>query len=191
MASSLYYENRVDVIFCDIVLPDGNGLDFISEIRKKDSISTVVMYSAHSAEVYLLKAANSGVDGYILKPGSREEIKEAIVKAIKQRGRIELEVKLTKDTLYYPLKKQVFRNNTKIDIGHKEHQLLELLVDNSNKVVTKSMIVETIWPLESVTESALKNLLSRLRAKIDGIPIRSIRGEGWMLELEGRETLSS
>lgn len=184
-AFTAYYENRVDVLFSDVVLPDGSGLDFISEIRKKDSTLTAVIYSAYGDEANLLKAANSGVDGYVLKPGSRKEIEETIIKAIKQRGRLDIRIALTKDISYHPLQKTIFKKESKVDVGQKELQLLELLLDNANKLVTKEQIYESIWPLESVTESAIKNLLSRLRGKLEGVSILSARGKGWILELEG------
>ncbi len=142
-----------------------------------------MIYSAYGDEANLLKATNSGVDGYVLKPASRQEIEGTIIKAIKQRGRLDIRISLTKDISYHPLQKTILKKENKINIGQKELQLLELLLDNANKLVTKEQIYEGIWPLESVTESAIKNLLSRLRAKLEGIPVYSARGKGWILEL--------
>lgn len=84
--------------------------------------------------------------------------------------------------IYNLLSDELYKNAEVINLGKKEKDLLRLFIDNFDRTLTKEEIIENIWGYEDITESALKNLLSRLRAKIGVDIILSIKGRGWKLE---------
>lgn len=181
-AYSLYENNRPDIILSDIQLLDGTGLELVTTIRKKDYKTPIILLTSYSDNEYLFQAANLGIDGYIIKPLKLDNLLEAFFKALRREEKHTLIVKLTDDTHYDFSTKELLKNGSIIPLGAKEHQLLRLFIENSGKTLSKEDISYHLWPLEDVTDSALKNLLNRLRQKIGTDMIATIKGNGWRLK---------
>ena len=88
------------------------------------------------------------------------------------------------DTIYNHSLKQIEKNNEIIELGKKESMLLELLLVNTHKITTKEKIIYHTLDLDEVTDSALKNLLSSLRAKVGKNNIINFIGQGWKILLK-------
>lgn len=163
-ALALYDENRIDVIISDIKVTDGNGLDFISAIREKDKEIPIVVLSAHKDESFLFKAIPLNITSYEIKPLSYNKFLDLLKKLSN--------IFASRETLfeYKNLKysfesKEFLIDDQSIYLTKTERLFIELLIRNKDKVATYEMIQRDIWEDKMMGESAIKNLIFRLRKK--------------------------
>lgn len=180
----LYEDQRPDIILLDLILPDTSGFNIIEQIRAKDAKTPIVVLSGMSDANTLLKAANSHIDGYLIKPIILEELVIKLVFALRRLHIQESSIKFKNGTEINFETREIIHQNTRHLLGKKEQQLLELFLTNHAKVISKEDIIDSIWPIESVTESALKNLLCRFRSKVGEDLIISHKNIGWQLNTE-------
>lgn len=181
----LYKTYKPNIILSDIVMPKLSGLELAKAIRKEDYKTPIVFLTAHSDRETLLSSINLGLGAYLVKPFSLEELLEACYKSL-ARGDVGAEgrVDFKNGVIYDIKKKELSKDGTILNAGNKEKELLELLLHNLDKTLSKEEIVYELWPLDTISNSALKSLLSRLRKKIGEDRLLNIRGGGWRLCLE-------
>lgn len=161
-------KDKIDFILLDINLPDGNGLDFCSEVRDKVSIP-IVFFTANDTEEDMVKGFEIGCDDYIAKPFSVELLKHKI-NAILKRNKV-----VNKNIFDYEDLKIDFERMTvvvlekDINLTATEYKILELLAINKGKVLTKEILLEKVWDSNGnfVDENTLSVNIRRLRKKIE------------------------
>ncbi|MDY0321500.1 MAG: response regulator transcription factor [Arcobacteraceae bacterium] len=180
-ALQLLSQNNIDIILSDIKMPMITGLDLATRIRLSHNSIPIILLSSYSDQETLIKAVNSGIDGYVLKPVQLDDLLNTFENVLKRKIPIRRTFTFTDGLIYNMLTDELYKNGELIDLGKKERMLLKLFIDNHEKTLTKDEIVSYIWELDEVTESALKNLLNRLRSKIGFDIILSVKGNGWRL----------
>jgi DNA-binding response OmpR family regulator len=90
---------------------------------------------------------------------------------------------LSKNLYYNSATKELYQNGKVVVLGIKEQELLLLLLNNRYKTITKEEIAKALWPLDLICESAIKNIILRLRKKLGVDMIISVRGIGYRLEI--------
>ncbi|MGE4456963.1 MAG: response regulator transcription factor [Arcobacteraceae bacterium] len=180
-ALQLLSQNNIDIILSDIKMPMITGLDLATRIRLSHNSIPIILLSSYSDQETLIKAVNSGIDGYVLKPVQLNDLLNTFENVLKRKIPIRRTFTFTDGLIYNMLTDELYKNGELIDLGKKERMLLKLFIDNHEKTLTKDEIVSYIWELDEVTESALKNLLNRLRSKIGFDIILSVKGNGWRL----------
>lgn len=180
-ALQLLSQNNIDIILSDIKMPMITGLDLATRIRLSHNSIPIILLSSYSDQETLIKAVNSGIDGYVLKPVQLDDLLNTFENVLKRKIPIRRTFSFTDGLIYNMLTDELYKNGELIDLGKKERMLLKLFIDNHEKTLTKDEIVSYIWELDEVTESALKNLLNRLRSKIGFDIILSVKGNGWRL----------
>ncbi|QDF29121.1 response regulator transcription factor [Halarcobacter anaerophilus] len=183
-AYELYEEESIDLVITDIKMPLMDGLDLTEKIRKKDYDIPIILLTNFTQQVILMQAVNLSIDGYITKPIELEDLISTIQKSMKRVVKNKGVIPLSKNIFYSITTQEVYQNNKLIQLGFKELQLLKLLIKNYKKTVTKDEISSVLWPLESVSDSSIKNLILRIRKKFDEDIITSVRGVGYRLQLE-------
>ncbi|MBI5217985.1 MAG: response regulator transcription factor [Bacteroidia bacterium] len=134
-----------DCIIVDIMLPGGNGLDVIKELKKTKPETGVVIISAKNALDDKITGLHIGADDYITKPFHLSELNARVKSVIRRRnfiGKNEVvfnEIKINTDRM------QVFVNNQIIILTKKEYDLLLYFLSNINRVITKESIAEHLW----------------------------------------------
>lgn len=165
---NLILNKEIDFLLLDINLPDGSGLQLCDDIR--DSVSfPIVFFTANDTEEDMVKGFESGCDDYLAKPFSLEILKHKI-NAILRRQSAE-----TKDIFEYEglkvdfNRKSVFERKNEINLTSTEYKLLELLVRNKGKVMTKEILLEKLWDVKGnfVDENTLSVNIRRIRKKIE------------------------
>lgn len=180
-ALELFREEKPDIILSDIKMPKMDGLKLSEKIREKNHNIPIILLTSFSDQTTLLKALNIGIDGYILKPLELNNFLETFEKVLKRKGAIRKNFSFSEGYVYNILSEELYKDGNLIILGKKEKTLLKLFINNWDKTLTKNEIFEAIWGYEEITESALKNLLNRLRSKIGFDIIISIKGSGWKL----------
>lgn len=179
-------KNRIDIIISDINLPDISGIDFIKQLRMIDKTIPVIILSAYTDKNYLLEATKLKLVDYLTKPIDFKSLNSALNKCVDEILDNSRYIISFKNNIQYNVlhKKLIDSSNDKeITLTSKELTLLELLIKNSNRVLSTDELKTSIWEDEfEATDSALKNLLNKLRKKIGKESIINISSVGYRLD---------
>jgi two-component system, OmpR family, response regulator len=177
-----------DAAIIDIMLPKMNGLKLIENIRREKLNTPVIILSAKGEVDDRVKGLQIGADDYLTKPFAFSELLARLQALIRRSSDISEPTKITvADVTLNLITREVVRAGKKIDLQPLEFSLLEYLLRNAGRVVSKTMIMEHVWdyyfdPQTNVVESRIY----KLREKIDkGFPTRlihTVRGAGYVLK---------
>ncbi|MBN1573027.1 MAG: response regulator transcription factor [Deltaproteobacteria bacterium] len=176
-----------DLAILDIMLPEMDGLSVLSHIRSVGKAMPVVLLTAKDLVEDKVKGLDMGADDYITKPFAFEELL-ARIRVLLRRGKPEESLKLSiADLVLDPVTHKVTRDNKEINLTAKEYGLLEYLLRNQRRVLTRTMISEHVWDIKHDTfTNVIDVYINYLRNKIDkGFSkklLHTIRGVGYKLE---------
>ena len=187
-AIKLAKEQLPQLMLLDLMLPGMDGLDVCKEIRKDSSMSNmpIIMITAKGEEIDKIIGLELGADDYITKPFSVREL-VARIKAILRRTTMQIVEKTFKvGNLSIDFgKHEVFKGESKVDLTLKEFELLEILLKNKGRVMTRDFLLDKIWGYEYVGETRTVDVhIRHLRQKIEEddknpVYIQTIRGIGY------------
>lgn len=178
-----------DAAIIDIMLPKLDGLTLIEELRRKKVDTPVIILSAKRSIDDRVKGLQTGSDDYLTKPFSFSELLARVQALIRRATRATEPTRLSVGDLSLELlKHEIFRAGKKIDLQPREFSLLEYLMRNTGRVVSKTMILEHVWDYDFDPQTDVVDVLvCRLRSKIDRDfdekMIHTIRGVGYVLEI--------
>jgi len=185
---SLALSAHYDVFIFDIMLPLRDGLSLINAVRAKGVSTPVLILSARNTVDDRVQGLQAGGDDYLVKPFAFSEL-VARLHALHRRATGQPEPgRLNVADLVMDLQRhKVFRGATPIDLQPKEYALLEYLIRNSGRVVSKTMIMEHVWDFNFDPKTNIVEVrISRLREKIDrpfaNPLLHTVRGIGYVLE---------
>lgn len=179
-----------DVIILDIMLPKKNGFEVCREIRRQQVNSPVLMLTARDAVDDRVEGLDSGADDYLVKPFAYKEL-QARLRALLRRELTDKSGKLQVGELVLePATHIVTRGGVEVELTAREFSLLEYLMRNANRIVTREMIEAHIWNFDFISGSNVIDVnIRRLRRKIDDpfeTPlIETVRGVGYRLKTPG------
>ncbi|MGN6478817.1 response regulator transcription factor [Luteibacter sp.] len=181
-------ENGYDIITLDRMLPGMDGIDVVSELRKRSVETPVLMISALSDVDERVRGLRAGGDDYLTKPFAPDELAARAEVLLRRHRRPEAaETRLRVEDLELDLvKHNALRNGQPLTLLPTEFRLLEFLMRNAGQVVTRQMIFEHVWGFHFDPGTNVIDVhIGRLRRKIDGagqVPlIRTVRGSGYVL----------
>ena len=179
-AYTLYYEHKPTIIISDIEMPKKNGIQLITDIRKNDLTTIVIMLTAYSSEEYLLSLINLNINNYILKPVTSETLLSGIIKAF--GNKLENKIEFS-DEMYFNMKeRELYYQNKVITLRKRDKDFLLLLHEHKNRILTYSLIEEYIWKDKSMSMSALKTFIKELRQRLPIDLIINVPQEGYRLK---------
>ena len=185
-AESILKKQRIDIIISDINLPNSDGISFIKELRKTDKTIPVILLSAFTDTKYLLEATKLKLVDYLTKPIDFKTLNSALqncVEEILENSRYS--ISFQNNIQFNVLHKKLVDLNTEeeITLTSKELELLSFLIKNSNRIVSTDELKSNLWEdYFEATDSALKNLLNKVRKKIGKESIVNISGVGYRLD---------
>lgn len=183
----LYKEHKPQIIISDIMMPKLDGLAFVEQIREDNLNIPIILLTAFTDKEYLLPAANLNIQSYLVKPIKSQELKEALYKAVKLLNQnTTLFIEFPNEMKYDKLNSELLDDNgTFVKLNKKEKMLLDLLVDNANRVVTYSEIENHVWSdyYEVMTSMALRTIIKNLRKKTTSELIENVSGQGYKITL--------
>jgi len=174
----------IDVILLDIMLPKMNGLEVARQLRRREQETPVLMLTARDSLHDIVTGLDSGADDYLTKPFSFLELL-ARIRAIARRNEVRRRNVLEVQDLVLDVSAlRAFRKGHEIHLSQTEFRLLELLVRNAGRVVSRTEILDKVWTSRrDVTENTLDAFVRLLRKKVDQEPasklIRTHRGFGY------------
>jgi len=174
-----------DLVILDLMLPKLSGLDVLRQIRTKKAKLPVLVLTAKGAVEDKVAGLDAGADDYLIKPFAFAEL-SARIRALLRRGNQENPKLRVADLEMDTATRQVRRATQPIDLKLKEYALLEFLLRNAHRPVTRTMIVEHVWDIHFDSVSNVVDVhINSLRNKIDkGFQpplIHTVRGVGYML----------
>jgi heavy metal response regulator len=179
--------NEYDLLILDIMLPKKDGISVCRELRAKKIEVPILMLSAKDTTDDKVRGLNFGADDYLAKPFAFKELL-ARVQALLRRGSPEKGGVLTiGDLELNQFTHKVSRQGKEIDLTSKEYSLLEYMMLNSGKIITRTMISEHVWheDFDSFT-NVIDVYMNYLRNKVDkGFKkplIRTVRGSGYIIQ---------
>lgn len=184
-------EKRYDVVVTDILLPGMNGLDVCKQIKIFDEKYPIIMLTALGTTDDKVEGFDAGADDYMVKPFEMRELNVRIRALIKRSAAIRSQ----KSILYFAdlelnrLTKIVKRGNIELNLTPKEFNLLEYMMSNVNRVLSKAEIAENVWDTQFDTGTNFIDVyISYLRRKVDkGFDCKLIHtrpGMGFILKEE-------
>jgi len=188
LALNIYKNNKVDIILSDINLPGMSGLEFTKIVRQENRLIPIILLTAHTNTELLLEATRLRLIDYLTKPIDFEMLHDALKRATKEillNGTYLVEFE---NNTNYNINKKLLLDqttNTEIKLTSSEIELLEYMLNAKERVVSSKELKNVLWQDETLaTDSALKNLLNKLRNKIGKESISNISGIGYRLLLK-------
>ena len=174
-----------DVIILDIGLPDGSGKDFLRLLRSGGVATPVLMLTAQSSIEERVLTLDEGADDYMVKPFDLREL-HARVRALARRGSDDrAPVIAFADLTFDPASLDVTVSDVPIQLTRRELSLLEVMLANRGRVVSKERIHERMFSFDEddVGLNAVEIYMTRLRRKLDGsrVSIKTLRGLGYQM----------
>jgi len=177
-----------DVAIIDLMLPKLDGLTLIGELRRKNSKLPVIILSARGATDDRVRGLETGSDDYLTKPFAFSELLARVQALLRRASGVAEPTRLTVGDLSINLlTRQVVRGAHTIDLQPREFALLEYLMRNAGRVVSKTMIMEHVWDYNFDPQTnVVKACVCRLRDKIDkgfgaAKLIHTMRGMGYVV----------
>lgn len=186
--SFLARTEQYDAIILDVMLPKKNGFEVLKEIRSEGIRCPVLMLTAKSEVDDRVEGLNLGADDYLPKPFSFSEVLARIRALVRRSGSgTQGSVLAIADLSVNVLTRKVRRGERAIGLTAKEYELLEYLLRNKGRVLSRVILTEHIWDMNFDSETNIVDaLVNRLRRKIDDdFPrklIHTVRGVGYVLK---------
>ena len=185
-ATTALTESPPDAIILDIGLPDGDGLDLLRQWRSLGFNEPVLILSARDSVQDRVKGLNLGADDYLAKPFSFEELLARLRSLFRRQGGLKTTVFEYNGIKFDLLSRKVERDGVRVPMTTREYALLELLMQNQGRIVTRSMIAEKIWDAQGdLVDNVIDVYMRRLRRKLDLDPdkpiFKTLRGIGYQM----------
>lgn len=185
-ANDLLSEGQYDMIILDLGLPDGDGLDLLREWRRWGFHEPVIILSARDSLDDRISGLNLGADDYLPKPFSFEELLARTRSQLRRSSKTKQTILEHRGIRMDLLGHTVSYNNEPIDLTNREYALLEALLQNKGRVLTRTQIGEKIWEAQFEMQTNLIDVyIRKLRKNLgdNGDPplIKTVRGVGYSI----------
>lgn len=179
-------KNSYDVIVLDIMLPKKDGLEVCKELRKNQIHTPIIMLTARASLQDRVGGLDVGADDYLTKPFGIEELFARIRALMRRRKTSDSLILKVADLVLDPKKHEVTRGGKTVQLTPKEYRLIELLMRNHGRAMTRQELINAAWgPHFKETNNDLNVHMRYLRRKVDSSPhkplVHTVRGVGYIL----------
>lgn len=174
-------ENIPDLIILDVTLPDGNGFELYQETIQEKQIPTIFL-TAKDDEQDVVKGLELGAEDYITKPFSTNELLIRVKKILLRNNK---NTKITIKNITFDLESmKITKNNKEIELTALELKILQYLIINKEKVITRDRLLDKIWELtgNDVDDHTLTVYIKRIKDKLGKDIIKTIKGIGYRID---------
>ena len=181
-------EKIPDLALVDIMLPDKDGYEIVKELRSNSATKTlpIIMVTAKSTEMDMVKGLDIGADDYIKKPFSVMELITRVRALLRRTQNLETQKIFSVGKILLDDERHaVYVDEKAVELTYKEYELLRLLMANNGIVMTRNMIMQKVWDTDFEGESRTVDMhIKTLRQKLsdEGGCIKTIRNVGYVME---------
>lgn len=180
------HSREYDLVVLDLGLPDMDGMDVLQKIRNRKVSPPVLILSARDAIDDRVKGLEAGADDYLVKPFAFVEL-QARIRALIRRGQPTPEKLQVGDLTLDCIRRRVARAGEPIELAPKEFSILEYLMRNPGRPLSRTMIVEHVWDMDydgltNIVDVYIRHLRSKIDDKWPTKMIHTVRGIGYMLD---------
>ena len=174
----IYSHNGADIVLLDLMMPGLPGTEVFRQLRQRGNVG-IIMVTARDSEIDKVVGLELGADDYVTKPFSHREL-VARIRAVTRRGGPEIEVSpdvLEESGVRMDVERhEVSVGGTAVRLALKEFDLLEVLLRNAGRVMTRASLIDRVWGADYVGDTKTLDVhIKRLRAKIEDDPSRPVR----------------
>jgi len=185
-ALEMVHATEYDLIILDLGLPDMDGMAVLKKIRTRKTSPPVLILSARDAVDDRVKGLETGADDYLVKPFAYVELL-ARVRVVLRRGQPTPERLQVGDLSLDCIRRKVTRGGENIELAPKEFSILEYLMRNRGRPLSRTMIVEHVWDMDydgltNIVDVYIRHLRSKIDEKWPDKMIQTVRGIGYMLD---------
>ena len=185
-ALELVHATEYDLLILDLGLPDMDGMAVLKKIRTRKTSPPVLILSARDAVDDRVKGLENGADDYLVKPFAYVELL-ARVRVLLRRGQPTPERLQVGDLALDCIRRKVTRGGENIELAPKEFSILEYLMRNRGRPLSRTMIVEHVWDMDydgltNIVDVYIRHLRSKIDEKWPDKMIQTVRGIGYMLD---------
>lgn len=176
-----------DLILLDVMLPDESGYDIVRKLRKRPATQDIpiIMVTAKTTEMDMIKGLDGGADDYIKKPFSIMELITRVKALLRRTAKDEPKLLKLDDLVLDHERHVVSVNNEPVDLTYKEYELLRLLMGSQGIVMTRDVIMRSVWDTDFGGETRTVDMhIKTLRHKLGdyGSRIKTVRNVGYVIE---------
>ena len=176
-----------DLILLDVMLPDESGYDIVRKLRKRPATQEIpiIMVTAKTTEMDMIKGLDGGADDYIKKPFSIMELITRVKALLRRTAKDEPKLLKLDDLVIDHERHVVTVNNEPVDLTYKEYELLRLLMGSQGIVMTREVIMRSVWDTDFEGETRTVDMhIKTLRHKLGGYGsrIKTGRNVGYVIE---------
>ncbi len=179
---------RPSLILMDINLPDGNGLDFLTEVKRSYAEIPVIMLTANDTDDDIVRGLELGADDYMTKPFSLSVLRARVNAQLRRNGSRASEELFEVDGYVFDFVNMIFRKGEEtFELSKTEQKILRILVANRGMTVKRELIIDKVWTdgADYVDENALSVSIKRLRDKLGAKDnIKTVYGLGYSWKAE-------
>ncbi len=177
-----------EAIVLDLELPDRNGLALLQDLRREGSTTPIVVATAHDTAAHVVRALDAGADDYLQKPFPNEVLAARVRAAIRRGGARSMERVSAGDLTLNRVTHEVHCHHKSVNLTARQYSVLEFLAMRAGETVTRPVLLEHVWHLQfdpgsNVVDVHVAQLRKRLRESGSVVDIRTVRGEGYLLDL--------
>ncbi len=176
-----------DLVLLDVMLPDENGYDIVKRLRKNPATKRlpIIMVTAKSTEMDMIKGLDDGADDYIKKPFSVMELITRVKALLRRTEGEEVKFHVLDNIMMDHERHMVYVSEKPVELTFKEYELLRFLMTNQNVVLSRESIMRHVWGTDFEGESRTVDVhIKTLRQKLGegGNHIRTVRNVGYVIE---------
>ncbi len=180
-----------DLIILDLMLPDMDGLSVLEHIRNRKGGPPVLILSARGAVDDRVRGLEQGADDYLVKPFAFVELL-ARVRALFRRGQPSPERLQVGDLVVDCMRRKVNRAGESIELAPKEFGILEYMMRNKGRPLSRTMIVEHVWDMDydgltNIVDVYIRHLRGKIDDRFPAKLIQTVRGIGYLIEAPAEE----
>lgn len=183
-AIKVFRKNKIDCIITDLMLPIMSGEEFIQEIRKESNVHIIVI-SAKTTNKDKIKGLKKGADDYLFKPFLEEEVLIKLENLFAKRDyKEQTKTFNNKEVTFEEGKTILLVNNNEVSFTTVEYQMIKLLIQESNKVITRSQFLDVLYEFgdevfDRVIDVHIRNIRKKIKAVYDTELIKTVYGLGY------------
>jgi len=174
----LTYEKRFDIYLFDVNVIGMSGFRLLESLREAGDETPTIFLTSKNNTADVIEGFDVGANDYLKKPFDIDELIVRMLRFLKRKKRYSISPTVS----YFPESLEVHNGEQKIELHHKDAQILEYFLGHKNQVVSKDQIIYDVYEGEFITDSTFRGYINKIKKAVGDEHLRNIRGQGYIFE---------